>query len=901
MLRSKILTLSTLLALSWLTVSVQGQDKAPAKDQHGDPLPEGAVARAGSVRWRHGGVAVFGAFLPDGKTVISAGDDKSIHLWEFPSGKEIRRFGDPIADDPAGFNTRIVYYGRGGAPVALTRDGKTIATTFEMNEVRVYDVATGKALPALKLEGGYRPSTVLAFSPDDKLLASLDYDSSIRIWDWAKAKEIRKFAGPGPNGNVFGGNQYMTWSPDGKYLATTHLELNGNMVVYSIKVWDPATGNELHNITTAQNGAALSPVFAPDSKTLVFTGYDSNITIIDVTTGKEVRKWQDPQRRYAQVMLFSKDGDKLYTRAQNDRSVREWDVANGKELRKLGAQTTQNPIRINGGVINPTMTLSPDGKMLVLGGTDSTLQFIDVASGKEAGEAAGYGAPMLAVHLSADGKEMFTTGNDGGLRKWDAATGKDHGQIATPAQALNTIITADGRVIAYQKVGQMGVYLVNVATGKEFAKVTPPQNDYYPSMLLSPDGKLLAVRWRQEQRVDLYEVPAVPADDGKAAPVVAVKPLHSFKVNTGQPQPGVAVIGPITIAPQTLLFSPDGKTLASYADPTTLGLWDTATGQRTGTMLMPERNPIQSGAFSLDGRCLALDMNDGTVTLYELATNQARRTYGKKVPPPKAGPGVVVSITPNSPYGQLSGNRVAFAPDGKTLVHAGLDRVVHVWDMETGAELTGFKGHAGALTAVAYAPNGKAVVSASMDTTALVWDMAKVERPAVKNKAVARGELEAHWKTLATDDAGKAFDAICALTASPKEAVALVKEQVQPAPQLDPKRVAELIEQLDSDQFKVRQKATGELLKMGDRVVPAIDKALAANPPLETKRRLEDLRGKLSGPVLQGEALRVYRAIELLERIGTAEARQALQALAEGAPGAFVTRTAKAGLGRLTQ
>jgi hypothetical protein len=75
---------------------------------------------------------------------------------------------------------------------------------------------------------------------------------------------------------------------------------------------------------------------------------------------------------------------------------------------------------------------------------------------------------------------------------------------------------------------------------------------------------------------------------------------------------------------------------------------------------------------------------------------------------------------------------------------------------------------------------------------------------------------------------------------------------------------------------------------------------LAANPPLETRQRLEDLLKQMTGDVLQGERLRVYRAVEVLERIGTAEARQVLQALADGAPGAMVTKTARAALERLT-
>ncbi|HMF11982.1 MAG TPA: hypothetical protein VKE94_06735, partial [Gemmataceae bacterium] len=72
----------------------------------------------------------------------------------------------------------------------------------------------------------------------------------------------------------------------------------------------------------------------------------------------------------------------------------------------------------------------------------------------------------------------------------------------------------------------------------------------------------------------------------------------------------------------------------------------------------------------------------------------------------------------------------------------------------------------------------------------------------------------------------------------------------------------------------------------------------AGPPSPETKRRLEDVRSKLTGLVLQGERLRAHRAVEVLERIGTAEARQVLQALADGAPGARITTSAQAALKR---
>jgi hypothetical protein len=147
------------------------------------------------------------------------------------------------------------------------------------------------------------------------------------------------------------------------------------------------------------------------------------------------------------------------------------------------------------------------------------------------------------------------------------------------------------------------------------------------------------------------------------------------------------------------------------------------------------------------------------------------------------------------------------------------------------------------VTTVAFAPNGKTVASASADSTALIWDVSKIKRPSVPVKALQPGDLERHWKTLADQDAAKAFAAIGELAADPKGAVAFIKGKLKPAP-------------------------AGEL---------------------------PDKRTSL---LLKGERLRAYRAIEVLERIGTPEARQLLQTLAAGAPGALLTTTAQAALKR---
>ncbi len=96
----------------------------------------------------------------------------------------------------------------------------------------------------------------------------------------------------------------------------------------------------------------------------------------------------------------------------------------------------------------------------------------------------------------------------------------------------------------------------------------------------------------------------------------------------------------------------------------------------------------------------------------------------------------------------------------------------------------------------------------------------------------------------------------------------------------DPKLVERLIAKLDSDDFEQRNGATEELGRLGDVAVPALQKTLTGKTALETRRRVEALLVRLTA-----QQAPVVRAVEVLERAGTPDAQQALQALANGAPG----------------
>jgi len=214
----------------------------------------------------------------------------------------------------------------------------------------------------------------------------------------------------------------------------------------------------------------------------------------------------------------------------------------------------------------------------------------------------------------------------------------------------------------------------------------------------------------------------------------------------------------------------------------------------------------------------------------------------------------------------------------------------------TGQEICAWKGHERCAHAVAFAPDGKTLASGSWDTTISVWDVYGGGRA----RELAVGDPD-YWADLIDGDAARAHRAIGALAAAPRQAVPLLARQaamVEPPP--EPQRLARLVADLDSQQFAVRQAATVELERLGDSAEPSLRKALDGRPPLEVRRRLEELLAKMTGvkAALTPGQLRWQRAIRVLELIGSPEAKEVLETLAQKTPSPRVRQDAQAALTR---
>jgi hypothetical protein len=232
---------------------------------------------------------------------------------------------------------------------------------------------------------------------------------------------------------------------------------------------------------------------------------------------------------------------------------------------------------------------------------------------------------------------------------------------------------------------------------------------------------------------------------------------------------------------------------------------------------------------------------------------------------------------------------LVFAPDGRVILVADNNGLC-VWDVETGTKLHRWKwpeslarkasetGARQVSSAIAL-PGGRAATGMT-EGDILIWDLAPSTWPRRQPAGeLSRAKLDSLWSDL-VGDVRKAHRGIATLTAAPAQTIPFLDVYLRPGV-VDAKPIEKLLADLDGDSFMAREAAARELTRLHYRVEPMLRRALEGKPSLELRRRVQAI---LAGPKKPlAEDLRTLRAIAVLERIGTAEARPILEKLAEGA------------------
>lgn len=278
--------------------------------------------------------------------------------------------------------------------LAFSPDNKTLASGSYGNTVKFWDVATGEERATLTGHGD--AVLTVAFSPDGKTLASGSQDKTIKLWDVKTGKELAALRGHTSNPNT------LAYSPDGKTLASGGGE-------HEIKLWDVGTGRE-RGLLKGHTGAVHSVAYSPDGNTLASGSSDKTVRLWDVETGKEMAVLKGHPEGVTSV-AFNPDGKTLASGGGTNNSsmdmIKLWDVATGKETATLKGIWGVNSV-----------AFSSDGKTLAAQ-DNLTIKLWDAATGKER-FALEFNEPgVWAVVYSPDGKTLAAAGKCQKIKVWD--------------------------------------------------------------------------------------------------------------------------------------------------------------------------------------------------------------------------------------------------------------------------------------------------------------------------------------------------------------------------------------------------------------------------------------------------------------------------------------------------
>jgi WD40 repeat protein len=673
-----------------------GKAEQPRVDLWGDPLPPGALARFGTLRYRSEEPIGRGhiGILADSKTVvIGVPGSHRLQLMDAGTGKVVREIstGDIAIQKinvlPKGECVAVIgklpERADGTIPAAVgilnvvsgklvrtcdipgndinfgvecvTPDSKAVASlSMRTGILRIREIATGVELCQHQFPHGNQEG--LAFSADGRMIAFATGTNTEKMYFWKWQDGGEPLVTKVPEGVGY----HLTFAPDGKTLAESP------DLVAIVRVWDVASGKLKYTLVPPEEdlNRTNSVVFTPDGKTIVaaFRGNkSSSVHFWDAATAKHKHRLDGP---VGSVLIAPNSKLLVATRGGG---LRAWEWGAWKELSaiaeghrtiidrvaikdKVVVSSGDNTIRIWDAAtskqrftlahglsvvgVGPDIALSPDGNKLASVSLDDTVCLWDVTTGNRIYKLAGHGRYGMrgAVGFTPDGKHFLSHGWDNYLRKWEVATGK---------------------AVAELKIQPKGIRL--------------PDKD-------------------ADQRREIIKLLGTMgeshfAGDGMLVVMATANEFHIFNVATGKDLFQLVYEGALI---QSHAVSPDGRLVLAS---------------------IPSKYIIK---VLPDGTVRSFPDKD-TLCLWELATRQVRKTISF----PDGGAGTV-----------------AFSPDGKRFAVAvnGPVSRVHIYDMAGGKEIAVIEGYRGTVHSLAFGDDGQRLATGMSDTTVLLWDVAAFKK-----------------------------------------------------------------------------------------------------------------------------------------------------------------------------
>jgi WD40 repeat protein len=697
---------------------VQQAKIAAGQDQFGDPLPAMAVARLGTLTFRHGPIPGLGMldFTPDGEHLISLGGGW-IRRWDLATGKAIVNIGEGLRNGR--FDAQLSFSADGklaciykDVPLPVKESAKPPAdgfggfgggklggkgppappTTWEGTE---YDLETGKVRRTFRLnfprpKAGESWPYRCFLSTDGKVAANFD-SREITVWSNVTGSIEKQISLPGGHFTA------MQMTSDGKTVIAGDDE-------HTIHVYDVTSGKELRSFGIANINGVACMALSPDAKSLAtIDGAGGYLRLWDLEKGTETQAFGIPRKGSVQTLRFTPDGNKVVVGLNES--------ATGVEVVWLWDVNEERP-RLEWRGKASIFAVHPDWKMTAAMNQAGVIQLWDLKTGGELHKAESSPGGLTSVCFTSNGKAVLTVGDDLAVCTWDANTGKLIGSLKSPIKGEAPVFVAGGKLLVKDH-GYLNLF--DPATGKQ---VEFGNGEY---LVVSPDGKRVAIS-SNGGRVHIYVM-----ESGEF--------VHRWKAPSDPQDRNLD--GENWRYPAVVGFTPDGKSLVFQG--TIVSVCDAETGQQKTSWSLKRKNVLEyntaNGPFGDADRMFiasvvsAAASPDGTKIALALNRRQGKGAADMGLVERQSRLMILETATGKLLHQSEVGDpqffrQICFSPDGKLLAACGWN-TIRVWEVGTEKAKWEFDGHRGFVQSLAFSPDGSRLASVAQDSTGLVWKLAK--------------------------------------------------------------------------------------------------------------------------------------------------------------------------------